>query len=155
MTGIQREAICRARCAGVGYKNSIRQPAWLNIAERGSIGAMFASLLYLALLRLLTLVAPGYRSDDAAQIEILVLRHEPAMLNHAGRLKTAGLGDHVHPHMFRRTYAHKMLAGGMNETDLTTLAGWRSRTMVSRYAASAATERATEVGKRLSPGDKL
>ena len=35
----------------------------------------------------------------------------------------AGLGDHVHPHMFRRTYAHKMLAGGMNETDLMTLAG--------------------------------
>jgi putative transposase len=37
---------------------------------------MFASLLYLALLRLLTLGAPSYRSDDAAQIEILVLRHE-------------------------------------------------------------------------------
>ena len=33
--------------------------------------------------------------------------------------------------------------------------GIGSRTMVSRYAASAATERATEVGKRLSPGDKL
>jgi site-specific recombinase XerC len=67
----------------------------------------------------------------------------------------AGLGDHVHPHMFRRTYAHKMLAGGMNETDLMTLAGWRSRTMVSRYAASAAAERATEIAKRMSPGDTL
>jgi hypothetical protein len=42
----------------------------------------------------------------------------------------------------------------MTKTDLMTLAGWRSRTMVSRYAASAATERATEVGKRLNPGDK-
>ena len=59
----------------VGYKNSISQPAWLNIAGRGSIGAMLASLLYLVLRRLLTLVAPSYRSDDAAQIEILVLRH--------------------------------------------------------------------------------
>ncbi|MGD0408086.1 MAG: tyrosine-type recombinase/integrase [Candidatus Limnocylindrales bacterium] len=67
----------------------------------------------------------------------------------------AGLGSHVHPHMFRRTYAHKMLAGGMNETDLMTLAGWRSRTMVSRYAASAAAERATEIAKRMSPGDSL
>ena len=68
---------------------------------------------------------------------------------------SAGLGDHIHPHMFRRTYAHKMLAGGMNETDLMTLAGWRSRTMVSRYAASAAAERATEIAKRMSPGDFL
>jgi site-specific recombinase XerD len=67
----------------------------------------------------------------------------------------AGLGSHVHPHMFRRTYAHKMLAGGMNETDLMTLAGWRSRTMVSRYAASAAVERATAIAKRMSPSDTL
>jgi hypothetical protein len=43
----------------------------------------------------------------------------------------------------------------MSETDLMTLAGWRSRTMVSRHSVSAAIERATEVGKRMSPGDKL
>jgi integrase len=67
----------------------------------------------------------------------------------------AGLCAHVHSHMFRRTYAYKMLAGGMNETDLMTLAGWRSRTMVSRYAASAAAERATAIAKRMSPGEKL
>src|SRR5664280_3559794 len=41
---------------------------------------MFASLLYLALLRLLTLVAPNHRSGDTAEIEILVLRHELGVL---------------------------------------------------------------------------
>jgi hypothetical protein len=65
---------------GVGYKNSIRQPAWLSIAGRGSIAAMLASLLYLVLRRFLTLVAPNHRSDDAAQIEILVLRHQLVVL---------------------------------------------------------------------------
>lgn len=67
----------------------------------------------------------------------------------------AGVGEHVHAHMFRRTYAHKMLAGGMNEVDLMTLAGWRSRTMAARYAASAAAERAAAIAKRMSPGDQL
>jgi site-specific recombinase XerD len=67
----------------------------------------------------------------------------------------AGLGEHVPPHMFRRIYAHKMLAGGMNETDLMTLAGWRSRTIASRYATPAEVEGAAAVAKRMSPGDML
>ena len=41
---------------------------------------MLASLLYLVLRRLLTLVAPNHRSDHAAQIEILVLRHQLGVL---------------------------------------------------------------------------
>jgi transposase InsO family protein len=41
---------------------------------------MFASLLYLVLRRFLTLVSPNHRSDDAVQIEILVLRHQLAVL---------------------------------------------------------------------------
>jgi hypothetical protein len=41
---------------------------------------MFASLLHLVLRRLLSFVAPNNRSDDAAQIEILVLRHQLAVL---------------------------------------------------------------------------
>jgi len=39
----------------VGYKNSISQPAWLNIAGSWQYRRHVASLLYLALLRLLTL----------------------------------------------------------------------------------------------------
>ncbi len=52
----------------------------MSIAGRDSIAAMLASLLYLVLRRLLTLVAPNRRSDHVAQIEILVLRHELGVL---------------------------------------------------------------------------
>ena len=61
----------------------------------------------------------------------------------------------LHPHQLRHTFAHRWQAAGANESDLMALAGWKSPTMLRRYASSAAMERAHESHARLGLGDKL
>jgi site-specific recombinase XerD len=71
------------------------------------------------------------------------------------RGREAGLTIRLHPHAFRHAYAHAMLAAGMQETDLMAVVGWRSREMVTRYAAATRAERAIAAARKLSPVDRL
>lgn len=70
------------------------------------------------------------------------------------RAKAAGV-EGLHAHRFRHTFAHDWLASGGQERDLMRLAGWTSDTMLDRYGASAATERAHAAARRLRRGDRL
>jgi site-specific recombinase XerD len=61
----------------------------------------------------------------------------------------------LHPHAFRHAWAHANLAQGMQEGEVMTLAGWRSREMLRRYAASTATERALDAARRSGLADRV
>lgn len=73
------------------------------------------------------------------------------MIRRRGR--EAGIAD-LHPHMFRHTFAHYS-KDVLNDDELMRLAGWKSRQMLGRYAASTAEERAREAGKRSALLDRL
>jgi site-specific recombinase XerD len=70
------------------------------------------------------------------------------------RALAAGLGK-VHPHQFRHTAAHNLLANGMTEGDLMKVMGWSTPMMAKRYGAAAATSRAIAAHRRFSPMDRL
>jgi site-specific recombinase XerD len=70
------------------------------------------------------------------------------------RAAQAGIGE-IHVHQLRHSAAHYLRLAGADDDAVLRLMGWRDRSMLHRYGASAADHRAREVHKRLSPGDRL
>ncbi len=70
----------------------------------------------------------------------------------AYRAELAGIKG-FHPHVLRHTFAHRWKAARGSEEGLMAVAGWRSRTMLARYGASVAAERAADEARGLGLGD--
>jgi site-specific recombinase XerD len=70
------------------------------------------------------------------------------------RALEAGIGD-IHVHQLRHSAAHYLRLAGADDDAVLRLMGWKDRSMLHRYGASAADERAREVHRRVSPGDRL
>jgi integrase/recombinase XerC len=72
------------------------------------------------------------------------------MIRRRGR--EAGIPE-LHAHMLRHTWAHNSKKV-LHDDELMRLAGWKSRQMIARYAASTADERARESGKKFAYLDR-
>jgi integrase len=83
-----------------------------------------------------------------------------------GRLTSSGLsqlvarvsrrsGVRVRPHMLRHTWAHANLLGGLGESSLMQLAGWSDASMLRRYGAVLAQERAIVAGRGVQVGQLM
>jgi site-specific recombinase XerD len=99
------------------------------------------------------------RKHPHAENEHLFIGQRGPLSYHAAyrivQKRADAVGIRLHPHQTRHWLAHSWLRNGGSEGDLRAIGGWESNTVMRRYGASAAAERAREAHKRMSPGDRL
>lgn len=60
----------------------------------------------------------------------------------------------VIPHRYRGSAAHELLAAGASKDAVQSVLGWKTAEMVEHYTSDLAAERARDIHRRLSPGDR-
>jgi integrase len=100
-----------------------------------------------------------HRGSDRPQLWLAVRGANPISAN-AMKLMLQRRGEHagvpnLHAHRWRHTFAHEWKLAGGDSGDLMLLLGWASEEMAHHYGASAAAERAREIGVRLAIGEAV
>jgi site-specific recombinase XerD len=141
------------------------EPSWLNLRDGGAMVSGKTGP---------RIVAFGAKTAAAMQRYIRVRARHPSheepwlWLGRKGRLlgngiyqalavrfEQAGIEAPKKAHIFRHSFSHHFRMEGGSEGDLTTLNGWTTPAMAFRYGRSAASARAREAHRRISPGDRL
>lgn len=161
LTGARRQEITALRVEDVDLTSAIRSALVAGLKGRPGRRVPLGDKDALALRRWLTVRAQRPRCD-AQRGPLWVAGRSGAALNGNGiyqmlrrRAMQAGYPrEAVRPHLFRHTFAHEFLAAGGAESDLMALAGWKDRSMLQRYGASMAEERALLAVQRSGFGDR-
>ena len=126
-----------ARAARVGVCRSARRPGGLSTATYAH-------------------AAPTARPTRASYGLVRTTRRDFNYhgLRHAldRRAQQAGIAN-FHPHKMRHTCATRWLRAGGSEGGLMAVAGWSTRSMIDRYTAASASERAAAEARNLALGD--
>ena len=162
LTGARRQEVTELRVEDMDLTSALRSAQVVGLKGRPGRRIPLGDKDALTVRRWLTVRAKHPKVPDADRGPLWIAEKSGAVLTGNGiyqmlrrRVVQAGYPrEAVRPHLFRHTFAHEFLAAGGSESDLLALAGWKDRSMLDRYGASMAEQRALLAVQRSGFGDR-